>query len=222
MELACRAGSTRTLSLKREELGARYLATASHAYGGTQGDAIATQAFTERVATADALIHVQDQDEQDILDFDAIIDHEGGFAAAAKMLGNSAPVYHAGSARPGALKVRTLKEEVARVVRARAANPRWIAGQMRHGHRGAAEIAGTVDNLFALAVLSDAVESQHFELLFEASLGTPLVRDFLIEANPQAARCIVQRFDEALARGFWRSRRNSTLACLASMRETLA
>jgi cobaltochelatase CobN len=207
-------------ALTRHELGARYLAAASHAYSGAQGEGVATTAFAERVATAEALIHVQDHDEQDILDADAVIDHEGGFAAAAQMLGNDAPVYHVETARPGAIKVHTLSEEVARVVRARAGNPRWIAGQMRHGHRGAAEIAGTIDRLYALAVLSDAVSSQHFELLFEATLGTPSVRDFLIAANPHAARAIAKRFEEALARGFWQSRRNSTHACLALMRET--
>src|SRR5205807_1770601 len=111
-------------SLTRHELGERYLAAASHAYCGAQGEGIATQAFNERVATADAFIHVQDQDEQDILDADAMIDHEGGFAAAAQMLGNDAPVYHVETARPGAIKVRPLAQEIARVVRARASNPR--------------------------------------------------------------------------------------------------
>jgi cobaltochelatase CobN len=220
------AGLTRAIdddpALTRQDLGARYLAAASHAYGGAQGEGVATTAFAERVATAGALIHVQDQDEQDILDADAMIDHEGGFAAAAQMLGSDAPVYHVATVRPGAIKVRTLAQEVARVVHARAANPRWIAGQMRHGHRGAAEIAGTIEHLYALAVLSDAVASRHFELLFEATLGTPAVRDFLIDANPHSARAIVKRFDEALARGFWQSRRNSTHACLATMREALA
>jgi cobaltochelatase CobN len=71
-------------------------------------------------------------------------------------------------------------------------------------------------------VLTDAVASKHFELLFEATLGTPLVRDFLVNANPKGTRAMVTCFEEALARGFWQSRRNSTLACLASMRETLA
>src|SRR5450631_2868332 len=182
-------------ALSRETLGERYLATASHAYGGAQGAAVFTEAFRERVAASDALIHVQDQDEQDILDSDAIVDHEGGFVAAAKMLGNNAAVYHVSTARPGTIKVRSLDQEIARVVRARASNPRWIAGQMRHGHRGAAEIAGTIDNLYALAVLSEAVASQHFELLFDATLGTPSVRDFLAGANPNAARAIVQRFE---------------------------
>ena len=168
----------------REELGARYLATASHAYGGAREEGISTGAFAERVAAADALIHVQDQDEQDILDADAMVDYEGGFAAAANMFGKSATVYHVETATPGAIKVRTLKEETARIVRARASNPRWIAGQMRHGHRGAAEIAGTIGNLYALALLSDAVASHHFELLFDATLGTAPSRSFLSAPIP--------------------------------------
>ncbi|HEY8030947.1 MAG TPA: cobaltochelatase subunit CobN [Methylocella sp.] len=207
-------------ALARHDLGARYLAATSHVYSGAQGEGVATTAFAERVAAAGAFIHVQDQEEQDILDAGANVDHEGGFAAAAQMLGNDAPVYHVETARPGAIKVRTLAQEIARVVRARAANPRWIAGQMRHGHRGAAEIAGTVENLYAFAVLSNAVASQHFELLFEATLGSPPVRDFLIDANPEAARAIAKCFKEALARGFWETRRNSTHACLALLGET--
>jgi cobaltochelatase CobN len=206
----------------RQELGARYLATASHAYSGAAGQGVETRGFAERVAAADAFVHVQDCDEQDILDQAEAVDHEAGFAAAAKMLGNDAPLYHVETARPGAVKVRTLDEQVARVVRARASNPRWIEGQMRHGHRGAAEIATTIDNLYAMAVLSDAVLSHHFELLFEATLGTPSVREFLVDANPKAARAIAQRFEDALARGFWRTRRNSSLASLASMKGALA
>ncbi len=206
----------------RDELGARYLETASHAYRGPHGDGIASKDFGECVANADAFIHVQDQDEQDILDSSEAIDHEGGFAAAAQMLGNDAPAYHVETTRPGAIKVRSLAEETARVVRARAGNPRWIEGQMRHGHRGAAEIAQTLDNLYALAVLSDAVSSQHFEILFEATVGTTQVRDFLIDSNPKAAQAIVKRFDDALTRGFWQTRRNSPHVCLAKMRDQLA
>ncbi len=217
-------GLSRTLSddpaASREKLGRLYLDATSHAYGA-RGEGIASPDFTERVASADAMIHAQDQAEQDLLESDSIVDHAGGFAAAAQMLGNDAPVYHVETTRPGAIRVRTTPEEVARILRGRASNPRWIRGQMRHGHRGGAEIAETVDHLFALAVLTDAVASRHFELLFEATCGDADVRDFLIEANPKAALSIVARFEEAARRGFWRSRRNSSQDTLAAMRERL-
>jgi cobaltochelatase CobN len=205
----------------RDELGRMYLDATSHAYGA-RGEGTPSSDFPARIASADAMIHVQDQDEQDLLESDSIVDHAGGFAAAAQMLGNDAPVYHVETTRPGAMRVRTTAEEVARIVRGRASNPRWIRGQMRHGHRGCAEIAETVDHLFALAVLTDAVASRHFELLFEATCGDPQVRDFLVKANPKAALSIVARFEDAARRGFWRSRRNSSHDTLASMRERLA
>jgi cobaltochelatase CobN len=102
-------------------------------------------------------------------------------------------------------------------LRARAINPRWIAGQMRHGHRGAAEIAETLDNLFAYAALTDAAPSRHFDLLFDATCGDERVRAFLVAANPPAARGMAERFEEARRRGFWISRRNSCAKILEEM-----
>ena len=62
-------------------------------------------------------------------------------------------LYHLDSTIPGAPKIRTLGQEIARSLRGRAANPRWLQGQMRHGHRGAAEIAQSLDNLYCFAAL---------------------------------------------------------------------
>ncbi len=203
----------------RAELGERYLAGTSHAYGGVDAAAHASAGFRDRVAQADSYLHVADLPEVDVLSSDTFAEHEGGFAAAASALGTSPALYHADATVPGTIKVRTLSEEVARVVRARATNPRWIAGQMRHGFRGAAEIAETVDALFCFAATSDAAPSRHFDLLFDATLGDDTVRDFMVEANPAAARATADRFAEAQTRGYWQSRRNSTAAILAELRQ---
>jgi cobaltochelatase CobN len=113
-------------------------------------------------------------------------------------------------------KVRTVKEEVARVLNGRATKPRWIKGQMRHGWRGATEIAETVQNLYAYAALADAVESRHFDQMFDATLGNDEIAAFLKKANPAAAQSIADTFLEAEKRGFWTSRRNSTRSALES------
>jgi len=116
---------------------------------------------------------------------------------------------------PDRPRIRTLREELGRVVRGRAANPRWIAGVMRHGYKGAAEIAATVDYLFAFAATSRAVDDAHFEALYDAYLGDPAVREFIEAANPAALGEIQGRFSEAIERGLWRPRRNSISAELA-------
>ena len=79
-----------------------------------------------------------------------------------------------------------------------------------------------MDNLYAMAVLSDAVASRHFDLVFAATCGTPEVRAFLLEANPDAARAIAGCFRDATERGLWTSRRNSDAATLADMLEAAA
>ena len=103
-------------------------------------------------------------------------------------------------------------------MRARAINPRFIAGQMRHGPRGAAELAETVDRLVEFAETTDAVAGELFDLLHEAYVADSAVRAFLLRENPQAAAAIVERLDAARRRGLWHPRRNDIDAGLAALR----
>ena len=202
---------------ERSELAEAYLAATSHAYEGEGEAREAPAAFRARVAGAEAFVHAQDLPGEDALDADSFAEHEGGFAAAAAEAGANPALYRLDSTVAGALKVRTLTQEIARALRGRAANPRWVAGQMRHGHRGAAEIAQSLDNLYCFAALTDAVDSAQFDLMFDATLGDEDVRAFLVGANRQAARHMAGVFEEAARRGFWRSRRNSSARILASV-----
>ena len=83
---------------------------------------------------------------------------------------------------------------------------------MRHGFRGAAEIAGTVDSAFAFAATSDAIGSAELEHLYEAYLADPAVASFLKRENGAALEAIRSRFKEAIARSLWRPRRNDLSA----------
>jgi cobaltochelatase CobN len=202
---------------ERSELAEAYLAATSHAYEGEGEAREAAAEFRERVAGAEAFVHAQDLPGQDALDADAFAEHEGGFAAAAAEAGSTPALYHLDSTMARAPKIRSLAQEIARALRGRAANPRWLAGQMRHGWRGAAEIVQSLDNLYCFAALTDAVESAQFDLMFDATLGDDSVRAFLLGANRQAASHMAGVFEEAARRGFWRSRRNSSARILASV-----
>jgi len=202
----------------RDALGEAYLQATSHSYGVSAEGIPAAPDFRNRVAQADAFMHVQDMPGQDVLDADAFAEHEAGFAAAAAALGNHPALYHADTTNPDRSRIRTVREEIARVLRARATNPRWLAGQMRHGFRGAAEIAQTVDNFCAYAALTDVVDDGQFDLLFDATIGDETVRAFLTSANPAAANAIAERFDEAIRRGLWTTRRNSAASIMSDLR----
>jgi cobaltochelatase CobN len=93
---------------------------------------------------------------------------------------------------------------------------------MRHGYKGAFEIAATVDYLFAFAATTGAVKHHHFDLVHAAYLEDAVVREFIARENPPALREIAERLAEAIARGLWVPRSNSARALLAELagRET--
>jgi cobaltochelatase CobN len=203
----------------REAIGAAYLAATSHSYGGAAGDgAAAPGAFAERIAHADSLLHTSDDPGRDLLEGSEDVAFVGGFASAAKFAGRAADLVMLDVTDPQRPRARTLSAALARIVRARATNPRFIAGQMRHGPRGAAEFAETVDRLVNFAETTDAVAGELFDLLYEAYVADADVRGFLLRENPQAAAAIAARLDAARRRGFWHPRRNDVEAGLAVLR----
>ncbi len=192
------------------DLAEAYVAWGGWVYGGgAEGDA-AQDSFRRRLAGVEAVIHNQDNREHDLLDSDDYYQFEGGLAAAVRVESGRAPaVWHADHSRPESPRIRSLEDEIARVVRARVVNPKWIAGVMRHGYKGAFEMAATVDYLFAFAATARAVKDHQFDLVAEAYLGDEEVAAFLAANNPAALAEIKARLREALERGLWRPRRNS-------------
>lgn len=202
----------------RDDLGRDYLAAASHAFGGAEGTARAAPgAFAARVAAADLLLHGQDDPGRDLLEGVADVAFIGGFSAALTALGRSADVVVLDTTRPDRPCARPLAAALARVVRARAVNPRFIAGQMRHGPRGAAEFAETVDRLVGFAETTDAVPPELIAALHEAYVADAAVRDFILEQNPAAAAAIAARLRDARRRGLWQPRRNAVDGELESL-----
>ncbi|MDZ4311108.1 MAG: cobaltochelatase subunit CobN [Cypionkella sp.] len=174
-------------------------------------------ALEDRLRGADGYAHVQDLVETDILLAPDYASHEGGFAAAMAAIGAAEPaLYHIDATRPDAPKARLVAEEIGRVVRARAANPDWATGMMRHGFRGAAEVTATLDNLAAYAHLTRAVPAHLFDLYHEATLGRADLVAFMEAENPAALAALRARFQALQDAGLWITRRNSIAAMMGA------
>lgn len=192
------------------DLARAYVAWGGYAYGVSLKGRAAHDVFETRLAAVQAVVQNQDNREHDILDSDDYYQFEGGMTAAIRVLSGAQPaVWHADHSRPETPVIRTLQEEVARVVRARVVNPKWIEGVMRHGYKGAFEMAATVDYLFAFAATAACVEDHHFDLVYNAYIDDDRVRDFLAENNPAALAEMSARLLEAQDRNLWRPRSNA-------------
>lgn len=193
----------------RHAAGEAWLAASAHSAAGDPARA----ALETRLRGADVFVHTQDLPETDLLLAEDYAATEGGFAAAMLRLGAPAPaLYHLDSTRPDQPRARPLAEEIARVTRARATNPRWLGAMRRHGFRGAAEIAATLDHLAAFAHLSGAVPDHLFDLYHAATLSDPDLRAFLAAENPAALAAMEACFAALAEAGLWSSRSNSLRA----------
>ena len=169
----------------------------------------------------EAIVQNQDNREHDLLDSDDYYQFEGGAAAAVSTLqGRDRPIYHNDHSRPERPVIRTLEDEIGRVVRSRVTNPKWINGVKRHGYKGAFEIAATVDYMFAFAATTGAVKSHHFDMVNAAFLEDEDTRAFIETYNAPALREIAERLAEAMDRGLWTPRSNSARSLVEHLRKS--
>lgn len=188
----------------RADLAAAYLNWGGYAYGAGDDGTPARERFAQRLDGLQAVLHNQDNREHDILDSNDYYQFQGGMLAAAEVIQERRVAsYHGDHSQPDNPRIRTLKEELGRVLRARAVNPKWIAGMKRHGYKGAFEMAATVDYLFAFDATSELVEDHQYQLLADAYLLDEDTREFIRRHNPEALRDMAERLLEAQQRGLW-------------------
>jgi cobaltochelatase CobN len=197
----------------KADLADSYLEWGSYAYGKDADGLKARGALETRLSQVEAVVQNQDNREHDILDSDDYYQFEGGAAAAVSTLqGRDRPIYHNDHSRPERPVIRTLDEEIGRVMRSRVVNPKWIDGVKRHGYKGAFEMAATLDYLFAFAATTGAVKNHHFDMAEAAFIEDDDTREFIKRHNPAALREMAERLQEAIDRGMWKPKSNSARA----------
>ncbi|MFP4100549.1 cobaltochelatase subunit CobN [Coleofasciculus sp.] len=193
-----------------QDLARAYMNWSSYAYCGTscqnQEGVAAPEAFAQRLKQLQVVLHNQDNREHDLLDSDDYYQFQGGLTASVRALtGKNPQTYFGDNSIPENPRVRRLQEEIARVYRSRVVNPKWIAGVMRHGYKGAFEMAATVDYLFAYDATANCVADYMYQGVAEAYLLDEKVQEFIQQKNPWAMRDMAERLLEAHQRSLWQS-----------------
>lgn len=189
-----------------DDLAEAYVNWGGYAYGaGDSKDGVpAKNAFQHQLSQLDTVAHNQDNREHDLLDSDDYYQFQGGMSNAVSVYKGEAPVvYHNDHSNPSSPKIRTLKEELNRVIRSRVLNPKWINAMREHGYKGAFEMAASVDYLFAYDATTDMVDNYQYEKVADALVFDSDNQQFLQQNNPHALEEMAERLLEASQRGMW-------------------
>ena len=101
------------------------------------------------------------------------------------------------------MEVRTLSEEIRRVVRGKLLNPKWIEGQKRHGYKGASDISKRIGRVYGWDATTDEVDDWIFDEITNTFVLDDENRKFFEENNPWALEEISRRLIEAYERNLW-------------------
>jgi cobaltochelatase CobN len=125
-------------------------------------------------------------------------------------------------------RVRTLKEELNRVIRSRVVNPKWLSAMREHGYKGASEMAASIDYLFAYDATTNLIDDYQYSLVSDAIVFDDQNQQFLRDNNPQALEEMAERLLEATQRGLWQEhgeygeRLQALLLDIDAQQETMA
>lgn len=198
-----------------QDLAAVYTEWGGYAYARASYGEERKREFQDRLRGLEVAAKNQDNREHDIFDSDDYLQFHGGMIATVRALtGKNPRAFFGDSSDPAAVKVRDLKDEALRVYRTRVINPKWIRSAMRHGYKGALEMAATVDYLYGYDATARIAEDWMYEKLAERYALDSGIQKFFSEKNPWALQDIAERLLEAADRGLWEKPAEETIAAL--------
>ena len=189
---------------ERSELLDVYTYFNGYSYSRESYGAEAYKSFQQTLKTLDVTYNKVVSDEHDLLTCSCYFGVQGGMAAAARTLrGQDVSSYYGDSREALNVQVRSLSEEIGRVVQTKLLNPKWIEGQKRHGYKGAGDISKRIGRVYGWEATTDAVGDWVFDEITRTYVQNRENFEFFMENNPWAMEEIARRLIEAQQRGLW-------------------
>ncbi len=188
----------------KKDIGEAWIDWASYAYGENTHAVHVPEELKNVLRNVDLTYQKLESDDFDILDCCCFFGYHGGMHAAAESLSNKKLAAYFGDSRdPDRPSIRTMDEELERVVISRLLNPQWIEGKRRHGFKGASEISERVGRVYGWGATAGIVKDWVFNEITRAFVLDEEMRRWFIDTNPWALEEIARRLIEAAERGVW-------------------
>ena len=157
---------------------------------------------------------MRDNNEYEITDLDHYYEFFGGLAKSVEMVKGKKAVMLITDTTGNAPVTESAEKAVAKGIRTRVLNPKWIDGMLAHKYHGAQKISERFENVMGLAATTGAVEQWVYNDLCAAYAEDEKMRRRMAENNPYAYMSILEQMTEYSRRGYW----NATAEQLEAIR----
>ncbi len=190
-----------------DDLADVYVRWGAHAYGGKTRGRFMPEQFRKRMGSLDITIKNEDNHETNMLSSDDYNAYHGGMIAAVRSIKGTAPRSYCGDSTDRTKVVmHSVQEEAKRIFRSEAINPKFIEGMMKHGYKGAADMANYIAHSYQWDATSAVMEDWMYEKYAEKYAFDPTVQEWMKEVNPWALQRMTEVLLEAQQRGLWNAK----------------
>lgn len=187
-----------------KDLAQIYISVNGYAYGNDRGGKTSHEQFASGLKKVELTFNKVVSDEHDLLGCCCYYSNQGGMTAASRHLsGRDVKAYFGDTREADAVGVRTLADELQRVVRSKLLNPKWIDGMKEHGYKGAADMMKKITRVYGWEASTGEVDDRIFDDIADTYVNEPEMKEFFQENNPYALEEISRRLLEAESRGLW-------------------
>lgn len=200
-------GMTKLIETKQwgeeTELGQAYADSQQYVYSLEQRGRAEPELYRTHLLAVDVVSQIRSSHEWEVTDSDHYYEYFGGLAKSVEMAkGTSAEIHITDTT--GELPLTEYAEQsIARGVRTRLTNPKWIDALLGHDYHGAQQIAQRFANILGLAATTNQVASWVFSALHEAYVADEARSRQLLENNRFAYHHMLETLLESHQRSYW-------------------
>ncbi|MGQ9468619.1 MAG: cobaltochelatase subunit CobN [Nitrososphaerales archaeon] len=165
------------------------------------------EAFILNVNKVDVVTRNHISDEHDVFNCCCYYSYQGGFYNTIKSLTNRNNVEIAviDTKDVSSIEVRSMKDEIERIVRAKLLNPAWISAMKDHSYRGANEFSKKILHLYGWSASTKLVDKWVFDEIAKTYALDQEMRSWFEQNNVWALEEILRRLIEAAERKLWKA-----------------
>jgi cobaltochelatase CobN len=186
-------------------LGQTYVNNLQHVYSKNYRGKVVEGLLNTHLSAVDIVSQVRSNHEYEITDLDHYYEYFGGLSKSVEMAkGKKAKVYITDTTGEK-VQTETVDKSIARGVRTRLLNPRWIDAMLEHSYHGAQKINDRFENMLGLAATTNEVANWIFSDMHKTYVADDRMRQRMMENNRWAYFSMLEKLMECDKRGYWKA-----------------
>ena len=186
-----------------EQLAEVYISSMAHLHSQNIQAFKIEEIYRKNLSRVELVSQILYSHDFDLIDLDHYYEFFGGLTRSVEKIKGTKPMMLFSDTRYERIETESISKILARSIRTRLLNPKWIDSLLAHPHHGAQKIAQRVEHLIGYAATTHSVENWVWDKVAERFVFDEHTRKRLLENNPFATKELMDRLLEAHQRGYW-------------------